>query len=50
MYKISCKMDKDFLKYSMFFPRGPTGPSPHPPPHKKKAMRFSKKPSPGRDK
>ena len=49
MYKISCKMDKDFLKYSMFFPRGPTGPSPHPT-HKKKAMRFSKKPSPGRDK
>ena len=49
MYKISCKMDKDFLKYSMFFPGGPTAPPPpHPP--QKKAMRFSKKPSPARDK
>ena len=35
MYKISCKMDKDFLKYSMFFPGGPTAPPP-PTPHKKK--------------
>ena len=30
MYKISCKMDKDFLRYSMFFHRGPTRPSPPP--------------------
>ena len=26
MYKISCKMDKLFLKYSMFFHRGSTSP------------------------
>ena len=24
MYKISCKMDKNFLRYTMFFHRGPT--------------------------
>ena len=24
MYKISCKMDKRFLRYSMFYQRGPT--------------------------
>ena len=40
MYKISCKMDKIFLRYSMFFHRGSTRPSP--------ALRFSKKPSPGK--
>ena len=39
MYKISCKMDKNFLRYSMLFHRGS---SRNPP-----VLRFSKKPSPG---
>ena len=39
MYKISCKMDEHFLRYSMLFHRGPTR---NPP-----VLRFSKKPSPG---
>ena len=38
MYKVSCKMDKNFLRYSMFFHRGPTSlPSPTP------VLRFSKR-------
>ena len=41
MYRISCKMDKHFLRCSMFFHRGPTSPPPA-------ALRFSKKNSPGR--
>ena len=46
MYKISCKMDKDFLKYSMFFPGGPTAPPPPPSPTKKSYEIFKKaKPS-----
>ena len=32
MYKISCKIDKDFLRYSMFLHHGPTRPAPPPPP------------------
>ena len=28
MYKMSCKMDRNILRYSMFFHRGPTSPSP----------------------
>ena len=32
MYKISCKIDKDFLRYSMFLHRGPTSPAPPPSP------------------
>ena len=35
MYKISYKVDKGFLRYSMFFHRGPTSPD----------LRFSKKPA-----
>ena len=42
MHKISCKMDKTFLRYSMFFHRS-TGPTMTPP-----ALRFSKKASPGK--
>ena len=40
MQKISCKMDKKFLRYSILFHRGPTMLPP--------ALRFSEKPSPGR--
>ena len=47
MYKISCKMDKNFLRYSMFFQRAPTS-APPLPPHPTPTLRFSKKPSPGR--
>ena len=43
MYKISCKMAKTFLRSSIFFHHGPTSPSPPQP-----ALKFSKKPSPGR--
>ena len=43
MYKISCKIDNNFLRYSMFFHRRPTSPNPLP-----TALRFLKKPSPGR--
>ena len=43
MYKISCKMDRNFLRYSMFFHHGPASP-PTPPP----ILWFSNKPSPGR--
>ena len=32
MYKISCKMEKGMLRYSMFFPHGPTKPPPPPQP------------------
>ena len=39
MYKISCKIDKNCLRYSLFFHHGPTSPP---------SLRFSKKPSPGR--
>ena len=37
MYKTSCKTDKNFLRYSMFFTADLLGPVP--------ALRFSKKPS-----
>ena len=40
MYNISCRMNKNFLRYSIFFHRGPTRSPP--------ALRFSKKPSLGR--
>ena len=43
MYEISCKMDKHFLRYRMFFHRGPTSPPP-PPAFSKVALRFSKSP------
>ena len=39
MYKISCKMDKNVLRYSMFFHRGSTS---------FPALRFSKKTSPSK--
>ena len=41
MYKISCKMEKGMLRYSMFFPHGPTKPDPP------STLRFSEKPSLG---
>ena len=40
MYKISCKIDKNFLRYSMFFHSWPTRLPP--------TLRFPKNPIPGR--